>query len=98
VFLGVRLQCAKCHNHPFERWTQNDYHSLAAFFCRVQYRNVENNRRDKLDTHEFDGEQIVWMARAGEVTHPRTGEVLKPHFLGADTPAFGPADDRLEAL
>ncbi len=98
VFLGVRLQCARCHNHPFERWTQNDYHSLAAFFCRVQYRIVENNRRDKLDKHEFAGEQIVWMAREGEVTHPRTGEVLKPHFLGADTPAFGPTDDRLQAL
>jgi hypothetical protein len=98
VFLGVRLQCAKCHNHPFERWTQNDYHSLAAFFCRVQYRVVENNRRDKFDKHEFDGEQIVWMAREGEVTHPRTGEVLKPHFLGTDTPAFGPGDDRLQAL
>ncbi|HZY87077.1 MAG TPA: DUF1549 and DUF1553 domain-containing protein, partial [Gemmataceae bacterium] len=98
VFLGVRLQCAKCHNHPFERWTQNDYHSLAAFFSRVQYRVVENNRRDKFDKHEFDGEQIVWMARQGEVTHPRTGEVLKPHFLGADTPGFGPGDDRLQAL
>src|SRR5262249_47403860 len=34
-FLGVRLQCAKCHNHPFEKWTQNDYYGLAAFFARV---------------------------------------------------------------
>jgi hypothetical protein len=98
VFLGVRLQCARCHNHPFERWTQTDYHSFAAFFGRVEYRIVENNRRDKLDLHEFDGEQVVWMARSGEVKHPRSGEVLRPLFLGADTPMFAPSDDRLLAL
>ena len=98
VFLGIRLQCAKCHNHPFDRWTQTDYHSLAAFFTRVQYRILENNRRDRLDKHEFDGEQIVYMAREGELTHPVTGEVLQPHFPGAKTPAFSPGADRLSAL
>jgi hypothetical protein len=98
VFLGVRLQCAKCHNHPFERWTQADYHSLSAFFARVDYRIVENNRKDKFDKHEFDGEQIVYEARTGEATHPRTGETLPPRFLGADAPEFGPDADRLQAL
>ena len=88
VFLGVRLQCAKCHNHPFEHWTQTDYHSLAAFFVRVDYRIVENNRRDKFDKHEFDGEQIVYETRTGEGVHPRTGETLRPRFLGAETPEF----------
>ncbi len=72
VFLGMRMQCARCHNHPFEQWTQTDYHSLAAFFARVQYRVVENNRKDRLDKHEFDGEQIVYLDRESEVTHPRT--------------------------
>jgi hypothetical protein len=98
VFLGVRLQCARCHNHPYDRWTQRDYHSLAAFFARVQYRIVENARRDKFDKHEFDGEQVVWMAREGEVIHPRTGETLRPLFLGAATPEFDPAADRLRGL
>jgi hypothetical protein len=98
VFLGVRLQCAKCHNHPFDRWTQNDYYGLAAFFPRVQYRIVENNRRDNLDTHEFVGEQIVWLARQGEVDHPRTRERMKPRFLGDATPDFAPEADRLQAL
>lgn len=95
VFLGVRLQCARCHNHPFDHWTQTDYHSLAAFFARVRYRIVENNRKDRLDSHEFDGEQIVWMDRLGEVTHPRTGEPLPPRF-----PAGGLAGDgdRLQQL
>jgi hypothetical protein len=98
VFLGIRLQCAKCHNHPFDRWTQNDYHSLAALFSRVQYRILENKRTDKLDTHEFDGEQIVWMARDGEVKNPRTGETMPPRFLGAATPEFASDADRLQAL
>ncbi len=98
VFLGIRMQCAKCHNHPFERWTQQDYHSLAAFFARVQYRIVENNRRDRLDKHEFDGEQIVWMERSGEVSHPRTGGRLRPLFPGQPTPPFAEDADRLLAL
>jgi hypothetical protein len=98
VFLGIRMQCAKCHNHPFDQWTQNDYHRLTAFFPRVQYRILENNRKDKLDKHEFDGEQIVWLDREGEHKHPVTGEVLQPRFLGADAPLAGPDADRLQAL
>jgi hypothetical protein len=98
VFLGIRLQCARCHNHPFDQWTQNDYHSLAAFFARVQYRIVENRRRDRLDKHEFDGEQVVWMAREGEVLHPLTEKPMRPKFLGAPTPAFADDADRLLAL
>jgi hypothetical protein len=98
VFLGTRLQCAKCHNHPFDRWTQQDYHQFAAFFSRIDYRIVENNRKDKFDKHEFDGEQIVYVAREGELAHPLTKEPLKPKFLGAATPDFADADDRLRAL
>jgi hypothetical protein len=98
VFLGIRLQCAKCHNHPFDRWTQNDYHAMAALFSRVHYRVLVNKRTDKLDEHEFDGEQIVWMARDGEVKNPRTGETMSPRFLGAATPEFAADADRLQAL
>jgi hypothetical protein len=98
VFLGTRLQCAKCHNHPFDRWTQDDYHSLAAFFARVQYRIVENNRRDKFDKHEFDGEQVVYFDRDGEWHHPRTGAVMRPRFLGGQAPKLGEDADRLQAL
>jgi hypothetical protein len=98
VFLGIRIGCAKCHNHPFEQWTQTDYHSLAAFFARVQYRIVENNRKDKFDKHEFDGEQIVYLDREGEVTHPRTKEVLRPLFPAAETPIFANDADRIGAL
>jgi hypothetical protein len=96
VFLGTRLQCAKCHNHPFDRWKQDDYHAFAALFARLDYRIVENNRRDKLDKHEFDGEQIVYQTRDGELPHPRTREPVPPRFLGSAAPV---ADaDRLRAL
>jgi hypothetical protein len=82
VFLGIRMQCARCHNHPFDRWTQNDYHQLAGFFARVQYRIVANNRKDKLDKHEFVGEQVVYMDGLSEVRHPSTELVMRPRFLG----------------
>jgi hypothetical protein len=98
VFLGIRMQCAKCHNHPFNQWTQNDYHQLAAFFPRVRYKIVENQRKDKLDTHEFVGEQIVVIDDLSELTHPVTGLELHPRFLGGDEPALGPHTDRLRAL
>jgi hypothetical protein len=86
VFLGIRLQCAKCHNHPFDRWTQDDYHEFAAFFGRIDYRILENNRRDRFDRHEFDGEQVVFLRRDGGLKHPRTDEVMSPRILGHDTP------------
>ena len=97
VFLGVRLQCARCHNHPFDRWTMDDYYRSAAFFSRIQYRVVENNRKDKFDQHEFDGEQIVWVDRHGEMKHPRTEKPLTPGFL-ADSTAVADGADRMAAL
>jgi hypothetical protein len=98
VFLGVRLQCAKCHNHPFDQWTQDDYHGLAACFARLQYKIVENNRKDRLDKHEFDGEQIVWLDRESEIKHPRTGAPVLPRLLAGGTSTIDPAADRLQIL
>jgi hypothetical protein len=82
VFLGIRLQCAKCHNHPFDRWTQDDYYGWTNFFARVDYKIVENKRRDENDKHEFNGEQIVLMKDKGDVKNPTTGKVVSPRFLG----------------
>jgi len=98
VFLGIRLQCAQCHNHPFDRWTQDDYYNWTTLFSRVQYKVLENNKLDGLDSHEFIGEQIVCMAREGEVKNARTGKEATPRFLGAATPEFGDDRDRLEEL
>lgn len=96
LFLGVRLQCAKCHNHPFDRWTQNDYYSWANVFAQVDYKVLENNRRDSNDKHEFDGEQIVVLNDDGKVDDPRTDKPRPPQFLGANQSTQDA--DRLAAL
>ncbi|NBV23014.1 MAG: DUF1553 domain-containing protein [Proteobacteria bacterium] len=97
VFLGTRLQCAQCHNHPFDRWTQDDYYDWAALFARVDYKILQNNRRDINDKHEFIGEQIVYLARKGTVTNPRTEKTAEPRFLGSPKLDLEKQDE-LEAL
>jgi hypothetical protein len=82
VFLGIRLQCAKCHNHPFDRWTQDDYYGWSNFFARIDYKIIENKRRDKNDKNEFNGEQIVLLKDKGDVKNPTTGEIVGLRYLG----------------
>ncbi|MBI2479576.1 MAG: DUF1549 domain-containing protein, partial [Planctomycetia bacterium] len=67
LFLGIRIQCAKCHNHPFDRWSQDNYYGIGAFFSRVQRKPVG-----------VGGDVFVWLDRASEVTQPRTGRQVKP--------------------
>src|SRR2546426_5386472 len=86
VFLGTQLRCAQCHNHPFDRWTQNDYYDWASLFARVNYKVLENRRRDNNDGHEFKGEQIVFVGNKGDVKNPRTGKAAEPRFLGEEEP------------
>ncbi len=87
LFLGIRIQCAKCHNHPFERWTQNNYYGISAFFNRVQ-------RKKTAATDEM----VIYVARSGEVTQPRTGQQMKP-WLPLKGDADLPADaDRRETF
>src|SRR5207253_1548859 len=79
VFLGVRMQCAKCHHHPFEKWSQDDYYGMAAFFVRVGTKNSQ-------EFGIFGGERVLHLLPAGEQTHPRKGGVVKPHPLdGSET-------------
>ncbi|MCY2938926.1 MAG: DUF1549 and DUF1553 domain-containing protein [Planctomycetota bacterium] len=61
VFMGVRIACARCHNHPFDHWTTDDYNALSAVFENIHYRVLENKRGDDLDKHEFKGEQVVFL-------------------------------------
>jgi hypothetical protein len=95
VFLGIRIGCARCHNHPFDRWTMDDYYGFAAVFARLDYRILENKRRDDLDKHEFVGEQIVFQNRTGEVLHPRTGRPVAPRMLGGPVVSSAAGSDRL---
>ncbi len=97
VFLGTRLQCAQCHNHPFDKWTQDDYYDWAGLFARVDYKVLENRYRDGLDKHAFEGEQVVFPALKGEVKNPRLGKDAAPRFLGRPQPV-NEGQDRLEEL
>ena len=97
LFLGVRLQCAQCHNHPFDRWTQDDYYGWADVFARVDYRVIENRRTDSNDKHEFIGEQIVFESSKGDVKDPRGDRIVKPLLLSTGTP-LGGEKNRLDTL
>ena len=86
VFLGVRIECAQCHHHPFERWGQEDYFGLAGFFTGVTRKKLPSG-----------GEAIV--SRGGvDLKHPRTAQPVPAHALGAKPVEFAPSDDRREAL
>ncbi len=95
LFFGVRMQCAKCHNHPFEKWTQDDYYSLAAFFARVKLKkdSVEPGANPMTP-----GAMVVYSERAGEVNQARTGQVMAPKVLGLPAPTIPAGKDRREVL
>jgi hypothetical protein len=95
LFFGIRMQCAKCHNHPFERWTQDDYYSMAAFFARVKQRPdpVEGG-----DAKKKDGAEYVYVERTGEVIQPRTSKAMAPKFMGGKIPTIAPGKDRRAVL
>ncbi len=95
LFFGIRLQCAKCHNHPFERWTQDDYYSMAAWFSRVKQRPdmMEPGEKDKKN-----GSEIIYLSREGEITQPRTNKVMAPKFMGGSVANVPPGRDRRDVL
>ena len=87
VFLGVRLECARCHNHPWERWKQDDFWGFAAFFARMAEK----------DTYGGD-ETEVFLKDHGEVVHPKTKEPVRPKYLDGPTETEGPDEDIREKL
>jgi hypothetical protein len=92
VFLGMRLQCAKCHHHPFEAWSQDDYYGFAAFFARV-------GRKPSLTAQGLGRmEEDIFPARTGAVTHPKTGQVMAPKGLGGDVIPVAAAEDPRQKL
>jgi hypothetical protein len=86
AFLGVRIQCAQCHHHPFERWSQADYYGLAAVFSRV-------GRRGGFADAEVPTNERIFVRSQGEVHHPRTGRVVAPRPLGGPDLSLSPFDD-----
>ncbi len=84
LFLGVRFNCTKCHDHPFERWTQDQYYETAAFFARTALKADPQSQGKNIGGTAVEGAkplyEIVYEKPEGEVNHERTGEVAPPKF------------------
>ncbi len=84
LFLATRFNCNKCHDHPFERWTQDQYYHLAAFFAQVSFAKDPKSGDKTIGGTAVEGAkplyEIVSDAKEGEVTHIRTGKTSPPEF------------------
>jgi len=83
AFLGVQIKCAQCHNHPFDRWTMNDYRGFVAFFTQIARKKGEDPR-----------ETIVYDRHEGDSRNPITNQVVLPKFLGGAQPDASTVDRR----
>lgn len=87
LFLGLRIQCARCHHHPFEKWSQNDYYGFSAFFTTVGKKNVFGAINTQSDKRIFHNEKVA------QAQNPRSKQNLKPAGLGSDALEIPPERD-----
>ena len=92
IFLGIRLDCAKCHHHPFEAYGQDEFYSFAAYFSRMSRKGTG------LSPPISGSEEFLFTAKSGEVKHPRTGKVMAPKPLFSEAPALSEEGDPRTAL
>ena len=92
LFLGIRLECAKCHHHPFEKWGQDDFYGFAAYFANV------GRKGTGLSPPISGSEEIILPYAKGEVRHPLTNEVVAPKTLFGESPEPEPGRDPRQAL
>ncbi len=83
VFLGTRIQCAQCHHHPFEKWSQNDYYGMVSFFARLGRKTPNGSA----------SEPMVYTQRGGEARNPRTSQSIPPRPLDGPVMQVPPGDD-----
>lgn len=83
LFLGLRIQCARCHHHPFEKWSQEDYYGFAAFFAQVGKKKGVRNGENR----------IYQLQVAAEARNPKTGKSVAARGLGAQTTGIDPSED-----
>ena len=79
--MGVRIECAQCHHHPFDQWSQRDYYGMEAFFTQVNFKSTPSG-------------QVLLPNRATTTRHPRTGDVVQAHALLQEEPGETPDGDR----
>ena len=92
IFLGVRMECARCHHHPNEKWSQEDFYQLAAYFAPLK-------RKGQGISAPISGEpEYVWFAPGGSVKHPVTDEVMNPKAPDGPAAPSDPQRDPRESL
>ena len=89
LFLGIRLECAKCHHHPFEVYGQEDFYSFAAYFAKVKRKGTG------LSPPISGSQEFIYAGDKGEVKHPLTSEVMTPSVLFGETPELNQTDPRI---
>ena len=88
LFLGTRIQCAQCHHHPFEKWSQHDYYSFSAFFSQVSRK-----------PGRLPGEEMIYHKRGvAKATNKKNNQAVKPAGFGAEPLDLGPDEDPRQAL
>ncbi len=104
LFLATRFNCNKCHDHPFERWTQDQYYQLSAFFAQVDLKKDPESGNKTIGGTAVEGAkplyEIAYDKAEGEVKHDRTGQVTPPEFPYLTKPAAfaKPAVSEIENL
>lgn len=92
LFIGVRLDCAKCHHHPFEVWGQDDFYSFAAYFSKI------GRKGTGISAPISGSEEFVFTGTGGSVTHPVTGATMEPRPLFGEAPPVVAGQDQRESL
>ncbi|MEZ6130579.1 MAG: DUF1549 domain-containing protein [Planctomycetaceae bacterium] len=92
LFLGVRLECAKCHHHPFEKWSQSDFYAFSAYFAKI------GNKGTGVSPPISGSEEYFFAGTKGIVSHPVTNEVMQPAPLWGDAPVTEADTDPREVL
>jgi hypothetical protein len=95
LFLGQRIQCARCHHHPLEKWSQQDYYGLAAFFSRLEIKDATQPKKGKKGTSDTPGEpfRVAFKSGKAEMLNPRTNRKVRPAGLGGPELDIPPDSD-----
>ena len=101
LFFGIRLQCAKCHNHPFERWTQDDYYHMVSWFSQLKAKPDEANPGSPPQPYPWqlrENALVIYSAGNGEIANPQSGRPMVPKVPGMPAPVVSPGADRRQVL
>ena len=101
LFFGVRMQCAQCHNHPFERWTQDDYYHLTAFFAQIQAKPDGVQQGGPQLNYPWqlrENALVIYSTGTGETTHPQSRKQMAPKVIGMPAPVIPAGVDRRQVL